>query len=161
MQWIKILFQVCPDISYWWDWTLQMSCQCYREDATATCYTGKPILSNWLWCYVAFLFSQASSACFEVWIFYRPVRAFWIQAKVKQVKGGLWLPCLGKEMQEIETTRFVVVVNFGLSVLEFLWLFYVKIGGLAWIVADTTGKAFGKLCHGNSSGDSLTCSPQS
>ena len=28
-------------------------------------------------------------------------------------------------------------------------------------MADTAGKAFGKLCHGNPTGDSLICSPQS
>ena len=32
---------------------------------------------------------------------------------------------------------------------------FVKTGGLAWIMADTAGKAFGKLRHGNPSGDSL------
>ena len=41
------MFQVCADISYWWDRTLQMPCQCYREDATAECHTGLPLSSYW------------------------------------------------------------------------------------------------------------------
>ena len=61
-----------------------------------------------------FEFLQASPARFEVWIFCRPVRVFWIQAKVKQAKGDLWLLCPGKEKQEIEATRFFAAVNFGL-----------------------------------------------
>ena len=36
-------------------------------------------------------------------------------------------------------------------------MLFLKTGGLAWILANTTGQAFGNLCHGNPSGESLIC----
>ena len=145
MQWINFLFQVCADISHWWDWTLQMPRQCYRKDAAATCHSGLSLLSYWLRLFVMFYnhqymgqhhigfdnillfeFLQASPARFEVWIFCRPVRVFWIQARVKQVNGGLWLPYPGKEMYDIETTQFCgvnLLTDCSFTLLYLYWYF--------------------------------------
>ena len=65
-RWLNLMFQVCADISYWWDRTLQMPCQCYREDATAECHTGLHLFFSSQLRLCCFNFLQSFSTLFEV-----------------------------------------------------------------------------------------------